>query len=331
MDTVTLGSAGVDVSAMCFGTMYLGSRYDNELSFRLLDAYAEAGGAFLDTANIYSHRENGKFIGGESELLLGKWMAERKNRSNMFVATKMGFPYVDVERGLSARQIEEECHKSLKRLGVDTIDLFYTHVDDRNTPIEETMGALNRLVAQGKVRFIGASNTASWRLEEARCVCEAHSWAQYTCIQQRYSYLQPRAGSGFGAQLAADASLLDYCRHRPIRLLGYSPLLSGAYASRKEYPPQYCTSDNAARLKAVTDVAEQTGATGCQVVLAWMMQSDPSAIPIISASSISMLNENLAAMKIKLDQQQMQQLNQAGEENHIILGHTESGSPGSSG
>jgi aryl-alcohol dehydrogenase-like predicted oxidoreductase len=143
-------------------------------------------------------------------------MRERKNRAQMFIATKVGFGYPGVEQGLRAHQIETECEGSLKRLGIDTIDLYYAHVDDRNTPQEETLEAFDRLVKAGKVRLIGASNFLAWRLEEARWVSQTHGWAEYCCIQQRHSYVRPKPGGSFAPQIAANDDLLDYCR-APIR------------------------------------------------------------------------------------------------------------------
>ena len=134
MRTTPLGWTGVEVSIFCLGAMYLGTRNDAASSYRLLDQYVDAGGSFIDTANIYAHWVEG-FRGGESETLLGEWMRRRGNRSRIFLATKVGFEYPGVERGLSAAQIEAECDKSLRRLGVETIDLYYAHVDDRSTPL----------------------------------------------------------------------------------------------------------------------------------------------------------------------------------------------------
>ena len=150
MRKVLLGNSGVEVSIFCLGAMYFGTRNDKETSYQLLDQYVAAGGSFIDTANIYSRWVPG-FVGGESEILLGEWMRERKNRNQLFLASKVGFEYPGVTRGLKARQIEEECHKSLKRMGIATIDLYYAHVDDRNTPMEETLAAFDRLVKAGKV------------------------------------------------------------------------------------------------------------------------------------------------------------------------------------
>jgi len=162
LKTQVLGQTGVEVSSLCLGAMYFGSRNDEATSYRILDQYVAAGGSFIDTANIYAMWVQG-YHGGESETLLGKWMQERRNRQHMFIASKVGFNYQDVPISLSARWIEEECNKSLRRMNIETIDLYYAHCDDRETPLEETLEAFNRLVKAGKVRFIGASNYLACR------------------------------------------------------------------------------------------------------------------------------------------------------------------------
>ena len=311
MRTVLLGNTGVQVSAFCLGTMHLGSRTDRETSYRILDRYVEAGGSLLDTANNYAMWVPG-YVGGESETLLGEWMRERKNRAEVFVATKVGFDYPGVERGLRAYQIEAECEKSLRRLGIGTIDLYYAHRDDRNTVMEETLAAFDRLVEAGKVRLVGASNFTAWRLEEARWVSRTHGCVEYCCIQQRYSYLRPKSGADFGHQTAANDDLLDYCRARGIRMLAYSPLLSGAYVrADRAFPDQYLGPDTDARVAALRAVSEEAGATDNQVVLAWMAQSDPAVIPVFGASTVDQLQENLGAQEVELSAEQMARLNDA--------------------
>jgi aryl-alcohol dehydrogenase-like predicted oxidoreductase len=311
MRTVSLGNTGAEVSVFCLGTMHFGSRTDKETSYRLLDQYVEAGGSFLDTANNYAMWVPG-YVGGESETLLGEWMRERKNRAQMFIATKVGFDYPGVERGLRAHQIETECEKSLSRLGIDTIDLYYAHRDDRNTPMEETIEAYDRLIRAGKVRFIGASNFLAWRLEEARWVSQTHGWAEYCCIQQRYSYIRPKPGASFDPQIAANDDLLDYCRTRGIRMLAYSLLLSGAYTrADRAFPEQYLGPDTDARLAALKVISGEVGATANQIVLAWMVQSDPVVIPLVGASAVDQLEESLGALAIELSADQMARLNNA--------------------
>jgi aryl-alcohol dehydrogenase-like predicted oxidoreductase len=181
MKTIPLGSTGVKVSALCLGAMYFGTKQDEETSFRLLDAYLDAGGSFIDTANIYAWWIDG-CRGGESESLLGRWMQARKNRNKLFLATKVGFGYDDVPVGLTAKLIQRECEKSLKRLGTERIELYYAHVDDPKTPLEESLEAFDRLVEQGKVRFIGASNYSAWRLEEAHWVSETQGLTALSAV-----------------------------------------------------------------------------------------------------------------------------------------------------
>jgi aryl-alcohol dehydrogenase-like predicted oxidoreductase len=311
MKTVQLGNTGAEVSAFCLGVLYYGNRVGQEMSFRLMDQYVDAGGAFFDTANIYSFWLSG-FEGGESETALGRWLQARKNRSRLFIATKVGFAYQDVERGLRAEQIERECEKSLKRLQTDVIDLYYAHVDDRDTPLEETMEAFDRLVRAGKVRYIGASNFTAWRLEKARWVSRTNGWAAYCCIQQRHTYLRPKPGASFGAQVSTNDDLLDYCRSEGVTLLAYSPLLNGAYTrADRAFQEQYLGPDTDARLATLRAVAAEVGATANQAVYAWMMQSDPLVIPLMAASTDDQMKENLGALDIALSAEQMGKLNEA--------------------
>jgi aryl-alcohol dehydrogenase-like predicted oxidoreductase len=308
MKEVPLGHTGIAVSAFCLGTMRFGWATGTATSYRLLDMYVDAGGSFLDTANIYGRREDRR-TGSISEELLGEWMKARGNRAAMFVATKVGFPYIGTERGLRADQIEVECEKSLKRLGSDVIDLYYAHVDDRTTPLEETMAAFDRLLRAGKVRSIGASNFLAWRLEAARWVSRNNGWAEYCCIQQRHSYVRPKPGAGFGNQVASNDDLLDYCRARGLRLLAYSPLLSGAYTrADRPFGEQYRGPDTDARVAALNAVAREVGATANQVVLAWMAQSEPAVIPLVAASTVEQMEENLGALHVTLSPAQMARL-----------------------
>lgn len=311
MKTIHLGKTGVEVSAFCMGVLYFGNRIGKERSYHLMDRFVDVGGSFFDTANIYASWLSG-FQGGESETVLGQWMRDRKNRSQVFVASKLGFAYQNVERGLRANQIQTECEKSLQRLQTDVIDLYYAHVDDRNTPLEETMEAFDRLIRAGKVRYIGASNFLAWRLERARMVSRANGWAQYCCIQQRYSYLRPKPGASFGAQVCVNDDLLDYVRSEGIRLLAYTPLLNGAYTrADRDFQEQYIGPDTDTRLATLRSVAEEKDATINQIVYAWMMQSDPPVIPLMAASTDEQIEENLGALAVKLSDAQMSRLNSA--------------------
>jgi len=306
MKSMRLGKTGVEVSALCLGVMYFGNRIGKEMSYHLMDRYVDAGGRFFDTANIYS------FQGGESETVLGQWMRDRRNRSQLFIASKVGFAYPDVEFGLRANQIQTECDKSLQRLQTDVIDLYYAHVDDRDTPLEETMEAFERLIQAGKVRYIGASNFMAWRLEKARMVSRVNGWSEYCCIQQRYSYFRPKPGATFDPQVCVNGDLLDYVQSEGIGLLAYSPLLHGACTrANRDFPEEYRGPDTDARLATLCEVAQEMGGTANQILYAWMMQSDPPVIPLMAASTDEQIKENLGALEMNLSDAQMSRLNNA--------------------
>ena len=310
MKTVALGTSPLRVSPLCLGAMYFGTKTDGDTSFALLDQYVEAGGAFIDTANIYAHWAPGA-RGGDSESLLGRWMRARGNRDQVVIASKVGFDQPGVPLGLAAAQIEAECDKSLRRLGVDTIDLYYAHVDDRQTPQEETLEAFDRLVCAGKVRAIGASNFTAWRVERARCLSREHGWAEYVCIQQKHTYLRPRPGASFAPQLAVDEDLIDYCGDQHLTLLPYSPLLKGSYTrSDRPLPPEFTGADSDSRLAAAHAVARELDATPNQIVLAWMVAH--GWVPVMAASTPEQLRENLGALNIRFSAAQLKRLDGAG-------------------
>jgi len=308
MKTIALGDTGIQVSALCLGTMYFGTKENEAVSFRLLDQYLDAGGTFLDTANSYACWVNG-FRGGESETLLGRWMHLRKNRDRVFLATKMGFAYPGSEAGASAKQIIMECEKSLQRMGVETIDLYYIHLDDRATPLEETLGALDRLIREGKIRQIGASHFLAWRLEEAYGLSQHHGWAKFCCVQQCHTYLRPRPGTANLSDPYINDDLLDYARSRPISLLAYNALLSGAYTRpERAIPGQYLGPDSDERLFRLRRVAAEKNVTPNQIVLSWMLHQNPKIIPLIGASTGEQLAENLQAVEVSLNQEEMDRL-----------------------
>ena len=307
MKQVSFGDTGVDVSALCLGCMYFGSRVDEETSRRLMDQYIAAGGSFLDTANNYAFWVDG-YVGGESESTLGRWMKDRANRDEIFLATKVGAkPLFDGggfenAEGLSTAAITRAAEESLKRLGTDHIDLYYAHIDDRSTSLEETLEAFDGLVGSGKVRYVACSNIPAWRIEEARNVSRINGFTEYRCVQQRRSYLRPKPGADFSPQVAASDELLDYCETRgDLPLLAYSPLLEGSYTREdRPIPENYSGPDTDARLEALGRVAREVGKTPNQVVLSWMMGQTPRTIPLISASTPAQLEENIGALEVEL-------------------------------
>ena len=314
MQLQKLGHTGLEVSAVCLGTDLFGSKRDKETSFRLLDYFHEQGGNFVDTANMYCCWLPGFMNGGHSESVIGAWMKERGNRNRIVVETKLGFAFEGCPGGLTASQIEQQCEGSLRRLHTDRIDLFYAHLDDRDTPVAETMEAFDRLVRTGKVRAVGASNLKGWRVAEANAISGQRDCTGYGVVQQRYTYLRPRPSADFGPQIFISEELKDYAKSSGIALMAYSVLLRGAYLKQSgELPAQFAGPDADARFSVLCQVATEIGATVNQAILAWMRQSDPPILPIIAASRTEQLAENIAALNLQISPDQMHRLNTAGD------------------
>jgi aryl-alcohol dehydrogenase-like predicted oxidoreductase len=312
VNKVQLGNSGVQVSALALGTDLFGTKIDRDTCFSLLDYFADRGGTFLDTANFYASWLPG-CKGGESETTIGEWIKARGNRDRVAIATKLAFDYPGCSGGLSAGEIQRECEKSLRRLQTDRIDLYYSHRDDRETPLAETMEAFHQLVKAGKVRAVGASNLRVWRIAEANAISSANGWTGYSAVEQRYTYLRPRHGADFGPQLVIGDEMKDFAQSSGVTLIGYSVLLRGAYTrSDRELPVQFAGPEAEERLKALRQVAAEAGCTPNQVIIAWMRQSVPAVLPIIAASRRQNLEENIAALDVVLSDEQMERLNSAG-------------------
>lgn len=305
---LTRNDKKIPISALCLGTMNFGTTVDKSTSFRLLDRFVEAGGTFLDTANCYASWEG---TGDESETVVGEWIRSRGMRDKIVLATKVGARPDPRSRlplnaeGLSGEVVRRGAEASLRRMGVDHIDLYYAHLDDRSVPLEETLGAFAELVSDGLVGVLGFSNSLAWRIERARALAEANGWPKVTCVQQRHSYLMPAPGVSFGLQVAATPELLDYVQtESDLTLLGYSPLLSGSY-TRADRPllPHYEHPGTEHRLATLRAVADEIDATPNQVVLAWMIGGTPAVLPVIGVSSVGQLDECLAAADLVLDEQ----------------------------
>jgi aryl-alcohol dehydrogenase-like predicted oxidoreductase len=308
---ITLGSTGQEISCLGLGTMYFGTKIDETGSFDMLDYYAQNGGAFLDSANKYASWIPG-CKGGESEMLIGKWMNDRKNRLSMFISSKVGFAYGETPRSLKKELIISECEKSLKRLNVDTIDLYFAHAFDALTPLEETMEAFYELKKSGKIRFAGASNFYAWQLSEANVIANQQGWEGFTCLQQRHSYLDPVLQADFGTQLLLTPETQEFCNAKGLTMMAYSPLLGGAYSrTDRLLSPYYLSYSSDVKLAALKEVSSALNVSPNAVVLAWMLQNKPQVIPIVSGSSVEQLEENLKALKIELTKEQLGVLNQS--------------------
>lgn len=322
--------AKLDVSNIALGTMMFGAGVDEALSINLLDYFVGEGGNFVDTANNYAFWAPGAYA-GTSEELVGRWLKNRRRRDDIVLATKVGArPTVEggglesIE-GLTASAIIEQAEASLRRLRTDYIDLYYAHIDDRTTPLEETLEAFDRLVSQGKVREIGCSNYTAWRVEQARQVSRRFGYAEFVALQQQYSYLRPKPTNelrlhpqmdlrgGHGGEGGLLHEHIDYIRMDPeFRVVAYTPMLRGAYSDKTRLPPEYINKANDQRLVALAGIAEQMEASLGQVALAWMMRSTPSIIPLVAVSSLLQLSENLEATRIEMNDEHLATLNAAG-------------------
>ena len=312
MQKVTLGKTDVEVSALCYGTDLIGSRIDQAASFALFDLFHEKGGTFIDTGNFYASWYPG-CVGGESETVIGQWMKARGNRDAMQISTKLGFDYPGSDGGLNAAEIERECEKSLHRLQTDRLDVYYAHRDDFDTPVEETMTAFDRLIKAGKVRALGASNLWLWRVAEANMLADLKGLTPYRVVEQRYTYFRPRHGADFGPQICITEDMKRFCQHHGMTLIAYSILLQGAYTREdRPVPAQFAGPEADERMAALQAVAAETGATLNQVIIAWMLQSDPPVLPIIAGSTPEQVTENIGALDVTLFGNQMERLNTAG-------------------
>jgi aryl-alcohol dehydrogenase-like predicted oxidoreductase len=310
MKTIALAGSGERVSEFALGTMYFGSRMDDRQSADILEKYLDLGGSFIDTANNYAHWVPG-CEGTESESFLGRWFEKTGRRSEVFLATKVGFDRHGQGRGLRRGQIVENCEKSLQLLKTDRIDLYYAHTDDRNTPLEESLEAFDLLFRQGKIRHLGASNYVSWRYVDALGVSEDRGLVSFCCLQNQFSYLCRSPADFDPHHVAIDPTFLDLSAAHRFPLVAYSPLLRGFYADPAQpLPKEYDNWYNRKRLAALMKVKEEIGdVTPGRLVLAWMRAQKADIIPIISGSTVEQIADNLAAGNIGLTAGQVELLN----------------------
>ncbi|WP_042369303.1 aldo/keto reductase [Streptacidiphilus neutrinimicus] len=313
-----------EVSVLSLGAMTFGTTVDEATSFAILDRFVEAGGTFIDTSNNYAFWVHGT-QGGESEELVGRWLKARGVGDEITIATKLGARpnqptsgfSLDVE-GLSAKVIRESSERSRERLGIERIHLLYAHIMDEHTPLEETVQGFAEVVADGVAGLLGASNHWAWRVERARALAKAAGLPGYEVLQHHHSYLRQRTDvpslrSPDGNQGLVSGDLLSYLRANPeLTQVSYSPLISGAYVrDDKPLGPGFDHAGTEPRLKAVREVAAETGATVNQVVLAWLMGGDIPVLPLVGASSVAQLEESLAAADLELTAEQRAKLDSA--------------------
>jgi aryl-alcohol dehydrogenase-like predicted oxidoreductase len=301
------------------GAMYFGTKTDERTSFALLDRFVEAGGTIIDTANCYAFWASPTGAGGQSEAVLGRWLAANPGlRERLTIATKVGAePAPGGIEGLSAATIARESARSLDRLGIETIDLYWSHVEDRSADLADTMAGFAELVDAGTVRRIGVSNHPTWRVERANAIAAAHGWTPYTALQLSTSYVRPRPDTKVPGKDHRFGFLTDETRdfvdnHPGMEVWAYSPLIQGSYArADRPFPEVYDHPGTTRRLEALSAVAKELAATPSQVVLAWLVNDSPQILPIVGVSTIDQLDEALAGARLELSPDQLARLNAA--------------------
>lgn len=305
MEYRRLGRSGLKVAALGLGTMQFGWTSDEPASFAVMDAYVDAGGNFLDTADYYSRWIAGH-QGGESEEIIGRWLKARRNRHDMVIGTKVFQPMGDGpnDRGLSRRHILSAVEASLRRLQTDYVDLYQAHADDSDCPLDETMSAFNTLVRQGKVRYVGASNYSAWRLMHALWVGDRMGYAGYCSLQPHYN---------LALRDEFERELEPLCLDLGLGVIPYSPLASGFLTGKCRQGRNLLESARAggirrrylndrgfALLQQLDAIAGEYSATPAQAALAWLLARPGVTAPIVGANSAAQLRETLPAAELRL-------------------------------
>ena len=302
MKSRPLGRAGLDIAPLVLGGNVFGWTTDEQTSFAILDSFAEAGFNAIDTADVYSAWAPGH-KGGESETIIGKWLKASGKRGQMIIITKVGSDMGEGRKGLGARYIEEAAEASLRRLGIDTIDLYLSHWPDPATPYEETLGAYRRLLQKGKVRAVGASNLDAAQMRDALAVSARLGLPRYDVLQPEYN-LYDRAGF--------EGALQDLCIAESIGVVTYFGLAKGfltgkyrgvadlAKSPRGGGVGSYLNPRGMRILDALDAVAERSNAQPAEVALAWLMAKPGVTAPIASATSVSQLQSLVRAANLEL-------------------------------
>ena len=313
MEKRKLGNSGLEVAPLAFGGNVFGWTVEESVAFQILDAYTGEGFNFIDTADIYSAWAPAN-KGGESETIIGNWLEKRNNRDKVIIATKVGGDMGLGKKCLAKSYIIKAVEDSLRRLQTDYIDLYQSHYDDPETPIEETLEAYAELIKSGKVRAIGASNFTSERLTEALRISDDKSLPRYQSLQPEYNLY---------ARESFEKELAPVCLENNIGVIPYyalaSGFLTGKYRSEadKTKSPrgggmQKYLNDRGLRiLNALDKVAAEMNANPAQVSLAWLMHQPAITAPIASATSLTQLEELTKAADLKLSPEILEKLNQA--------------------
>lgn len=295
MNYITLGTSKQRVSQLGLGCINFGTTTKEEIAFELIDCYLENGGNVLDTANNYAVWNGGD--GRESERVIGAYLKKNQSaRADMVLCTKLGalslnhtVGFTDMQ-GNGRKTIFDEVHKSLEAMNTEVIDLLYLHVDDYNTDLEETLGALAEVINKGYVKQIGCSNFRTWRIEQARSICQKNGFPFFSAVQQKYSYLQPVLDADFGVQVAAGEELKSYIAHyKDLTMVSHTSLLYGAYQRKQIEDIHYQTKENEERMKRVMEQGENA----IPWVLDYITKQFGGSIALFTSGSVKHLKINM--------------------------------------
>lgn len=314
MKKVTIKNTDLEIAPINFGGNVFGWTLDEKESFNILNKFTEGGFNFIDTADTYSWWVNGK--GGQSEEIIGKWMKERKNRQDIVLATKVGSETKEHGFDISKKHILKSVDESLKRLGTDHIDLYYTHFDDNKTPVEETLSAYDEIVKAGKVRYIAASNVSPERLIESFEVAEKNNFPKYVALQPHYNLVEREKFETEYAPLVEKFGLSAF----PYWSLA-AGFLTGKYRTEADFETtargggikKYFDDKGKAVLAALDKVSEKHQSQPATVALAWLLANPLITAPIVSATSERQLQTIFDAPKLELDSEDLEILNQASK------------------
>lgn len=314
-DKKTVGKSDLRVSPIAFGGNVFGWTLDEKQSFRVLDAFVDAGFNFIDTADTYSTWVPGN-RGGESETIIGNWLKQHGRRDSLVIATKLGGDMGNGKKGLSAKYVHEAVDASLKRLKTDYIDLYQSHYDDLDTPVSETMDAFNTLIKAGKIRHIGASNFTADRIAESNRYARENGLAAYVSLQPLYNLYDRQK---------FETEYLPLVKAEDLAVISYyalaSGFLSGKYRSAADADKsprggavvkQYLNERGTTILRALDDVAAEHHVPLAQVAIAWQLHKPFITAPIVSATSEHQLADIIGAASLKLTQDQLALLDDAG-------------------
>ncbi len=313
MEKRKLGKSDLLVSPLTFGGNVFGWTLNETESFKMLDAFVDAGFNLIDTADTYSTWVPGNH-GGESETIIGNWLKKNGKRQNVIIATKLGGDMGNGKKGLSAKYIKEEVEASLKRLQTDHIDLYQSHYDDPETPVSETMSAFNELIKEGKVRYIGASNFNAARIKESNDFARQNNLQPYISLQPLYNLYDRQKFENEYLKLVTDEGLGVI----PYYSLA-SGFLSGKYRSEADFGKsprgqgikKYLDERGLRILKAMDKVAADQQASLSEIAIAWLLHKSYITSPIASATKENQLKELLNGTALKLTSEQMNQLDEA--------------------